>query len=405
MKNGSLVQYIDQNPRFDRFQPSLELASAVAYLHDVGIVHGDIKSDNVIISDDGHVQLGDFGSASLLEYASVSFTKTGFHGTLRFMAPEILSGEAEKPTKESDVYALGMTIFHMMTGEVPFANLLDRTIPIMVAIDKIKPNRPHFNEVFADRPAEDKLWSLLSQCWDYDPEYRPTAIGVKESLLELEHSTIAYIMRMLSDFSRVGRPPKSVFRYAQDPTLSTRAGDRNPSMQVAGKIDSSPPRRILKKALVVGMNYAINYGALDKGVELENIKVATDEGDMHNAPTFNALVSCACSMRYAIQDARGFATTLSMAGYSNENIEVVTDEPGQPLLSREYLLECMDRLVQDALPGDRLLFFSSLERISGLTIQDCLIAKVPEGVELTMVLDFCNNTTLDKRNTNTNPLR
>ncbi|EUC57471.1 ICE-like protease (caspase) p20 domain protein [Rhizoctonia solani AG-3 Rhs1AP] len=114
-------------------------------------------------------------------------------------------------------------------------------------------------------------------------------------------------------------------------------------------------------------------------------------------------------LRYAIQDARRFAATLSKLGYSDENIQVVTDEPGQQLPSREYLLECMDRLVQDALPGDQLFFVyaghcepsgigkpeayfvtANSERISRSTFQDRLIAKVPEGAELTMVLDCCN---------------
>ncbi|EUC57483.1 kinase domain protein, partial [Rhizoctonia solani AG-3 Rhs1AP] len=166
MKNGSLVQYIEQNPQFDRFQPSLELASAVAYLHDVGIVHGDIKSDNVIISDDGHVQLGDFGSASLLEYASVSFTNTGFHGTLRFMAPEILKGE--QPTKESDVYALGMVSHphsfsanHMMNIGVANIDDIYRTIPFKVTAQKVQPERPDFPGLFVDQAAKDELcnWS------------------------------------------------------------------------------------------------------------------------------------------------------------------------------------------------------------------------------------------------------
>ncbi|CAE6407773.1 unnamed protein product [Rhizoctonia solani] len=257
MKNGSLVQYIDQNPRFDRFQPSLELASAVAYLHDVGIVHGDIKSDNVIISDDGHVQLGDFGSASLLEYASVSFTNTGFHGTLRFMAPEILKGE--QPTKESDVYALGMVSHphsfsanhmmnigvaniddictlnrvaewekgltllrqHMMTGEVPFANLLDRTIPFKVTAQKVQPERPDFPGLFVDQAAKDELWCLLSQCWDYDPENRPTAIGVKESLMGLEQFTIAHRMCTLSSQSQAGRSDTSAVHNINTPCPSS----------------------------------------------------------------------------------------------------------------------------------------------------------------------------------------
>ncbi|EUC57487.1 kinase domain protein, partial [Rhizoctonia solani AG-3 Rhs1AP] len=111
MKNGSLLEYIDHHPKSDRLQLSAELTSALAYLHHKGIVHGDVKASNVVICDDGHVQLGDFGNSSLLEYTSVGFTHTRANGTTRFMAPEILQMKTEKPTAESDIYALGMVVY------------------------------------------------------------------------------------------------------------------------------------------------------------------------------------------------------------------------------------------------------------------------------------------------------
>ncbi|KAG8680099.1 hypothetical protein FRC11_002932, partial [Ceratobasidium sp. 423] len=89
---------------------SVELASALADLHDKGIVHGDVKADNVVISDDGRAQLTDFGSAVLLNYLSLRFTGTGFKGTLRFTAPELLEETSDQPTLQTDIYALGMTI-------------------------------------------------------------------------------------------------------------------------------------------------------------------------------------------------------------------------------------------------------------------------------------------------------
>ncbi|KAL5638258.1 hypothetical protein ACGC1H_005075 [Rhizoctonia solani] len=172
------------------------------------------------------------------------------------------------------------------------------------------------------------------------------------------------------------RPTRGVSKAVASPTAHELTPA--PFVRHSAPLAISVPRPAKKKALLVGINYRQRG---KPGLQL----------------------------RYATQDARRFATTLSKLGYSNENIEIATDEPDQPFPSREYLLECMDRLVQDALPGDQLFFVyaghcnlpgmggaepylltADLGRISRLTFQDRLVAKVPAGVELTIVLDCCN---------------
>ncbi|CAE6506225.1 unnamed protein product [Rhizoctonia solani] len=114
-------------------------------------------------------------------------------------------------------------------------------------------------------------------------------------------------------------------------------------------------------------------------------------------------------LNQAIQDAQRFANTLTKLEYSSENMKVVTDEENQPFPSYRYLMECIDWLVQDASKGDRLFFMFSghcqpstigkpepylvaadLMPIPRSTFQERLIAKVPAGAELTIVLDCCN---------------
>ncbi|KAJ1305937.1 hypothetical protein OPQ81_010656 [Rhizoctonia solani] len=114
-------------------------------------------------------------------------------------------------------------------------------------------------------------------------------------------------------------------------------------------------------------------------------------------------------LRHAARDARRFASSLTKLGYSDENMKVVTDEQGQPLPSYDYLMDCIDWLVQDASEGDRLFFLFSghcepptmdkqeprlvaadLMFIPRTTFQERLVAKVPAGAELTIVLDCCN---------------
>jgi serine/threonine protein kinase len=76
------------------------------YLHAKGVIHGDIKADNILVSDDLHAQICDFGLAKLFEESTASSLKGA--GSLRWKSPEIADGEPK--TIESDVYAFGMTI-------------------------------------------------------------------------------------------------------------------------------------------------------------------------------------------------------------------------------------------------------------------------------------------------------
>jgi serine/threonine protein kinase len=132
--NGNSLQYVQKNPGVDRrrivrdfiFGPMTshvlivlsqlrQTAEALAYLHSGkdgdALVHGDLKADNVLISENGDALLADFGLTRYVEkLASISGTPSGLspHGHIRFSAPELLcppSGEDPRPTPESDVFA------------------------------------------------------------------------------------------------------------------------------------------------------------------------------------------------------------------------------------------------------------------------------------------------------------
>lgn len=82
------------------------------YLHDRSIIHGDIKTENVVMNKDGQAKLCDFGSASLF----------GQHrpnsGTLEYLAPEAVLNYSQN--HKIDVWALGILLFEMIAGEAPF---------------------------------------------------------------------------------------------------------------------------------------------------------------------------------------------------------------------------------------------------------------------------------------------
>ena len=93
------------------------LADALAYVHEQGFVHRDVKPANVLIAADGRVHLADFGIARLVDSAHV--TRTGdVLGTPAYFAPEQVSGDAVGPA--ADVYALGLMLLECLTGRRPF---------------------------------------------------------------------------------------------------------------------------------------------------------------------------------------------------------------------------------------------------------------------------------------------
>lgn len=91
----------------------VELCGAVAAVHAAGLVHGDIKAQNVMLEDGGRLVLMDFGAGRELGDAS----EKAITGTPLYLAPEVLSGAAA--TRRSDVYSVGVLLFHLATGAYP----------------------------------------------------------------------------------------------------------------------------------------------------------------------------------------------------------------------------------------------------------------------------------------------
>ncbi|KAI5832096.1 kinase-like protein [Schizophyllum commune Tattone D] len=189
---GDLPHYLSERPDVDRLVLITQTADALHYLHANGIVHGDIKGNNVLISSTGDALLCDFGLAIVLsDLAVLSGNPSDLNGvgTGRYMAPELFAltgdhegdGEGEgdvAKTMASDVFASGMLVAEIITGHVPMHHLrYDMAVLFAVAQGK----RPHRPAAWRDTH-EEVLWLLAERCWDADPKKRPASKDIYDFL-------------------------------------------------------------------------------------------------------------------------------------------------------------------------------------------------------------------------------
>ena len=122
-----------------------QLTSAVAEAHKRGIIHRDIKPQNVIVKSDGSLKILDFGIATAKGSAQLT-QANNVMGSVHYLAPELAKGEPASP--QSDIYALGIVFYEMLTGDVPFK--ADQAVQIalqhmrepMPSVRKANPNVP-----------------------------------------------------------------------------------------------------------------------------------------------------------------------------------------------------------------------------------------------------------------------
>jgi len=210
MDNGNINEFIKRHPGVNRIELLVDVTNGLKYMHDLHVVHGDLKGANILIDKDQRACIADFGFTTITGVVTraaarmsqislvsndsvVSFVEGG---TYRWMSPELLDPERfgvpnpddNRPTTESDCFALGMVIYEILCGHRPYVELSE-----FMAIEAItEGNRPKKPEDAKLLGFSDELWETVELSWLEDPTARP---GVGKILSGLTNATAFWSVR------------------------------------------------------------------------------------------------------------------------------------------------------------------------------------------------------------------
>ncbi|MCH7728495.1 MAG: serine/threonine protein kinase, partial [Planctomycetes bacterium] len=194
----------ERNPalreRLDLFD---HICKAINHAHQRFVIHLDIKPSNIMVDADGHPKILDFGHARIGGSESSSttiLTKVGpFRGTLPYMSPERFLGDLNQVDLRADVYSLGVILFELLTGELPFVVSKNAPHETVRRICEETPRRPsRFNDSLRG-----DMETIILKALEREPARRyQSALAIAED-----------IDRYLTKRPILARPPNGVYEF------------------------------------------------------------------------------------------------------------------------------------------------------------------------------------------------
>lgn len=153
-----------------------QITAAISHAHENGIVHRDIKPQNILIDTYGHIKVTDFGIAMALSATSLTQTNSVL-GSVHYLSPEQARGGMA--TKKSDIYSLGIVFFEMLTGRLPFSG----QSPVSIALKHLQSETPSVRRFSPEVPQS--VENIVLKATAKDPFHRFETVYDMEDNLEL----------------------------------------------------------------------------------------------------------------------------------------------------------------------------------------------------------------------------
>lgn len=176
-----------------RVRWSMQIADALQHLHERGLIHKDLKPENIYLTEDGHAKIGDFGFAERapgpMERLLSRFRKRNIQGTIAYLSPEQIKQRAL--SAKTDIFSLGVILYELFGGKRPFRSAHEQVTALdaddgssLEIINQIlraepKPLREMNGEIDKD------LEGLVLSCLAKRPTGRPSALAVKATLQKI----------------------------------------------------------------------------------------------------------------------------------------------------------------------------------------------------------------------------
>lgn len=223
----TLKQYIEDNHELsidEAVELSVQILKGIEHAHERGIIHRDIKPQNILLDSEKKVRITDFGIAKALSETRMTETNQVM-GSVQYISPEQAKGQ--KTDERTDIYSFGIVLFELLTGQVPFSG----ETPVSVALKQISEDLP---DIDGFREVPQGLKNILFRCTEKNPDDRYRYVEtVLEDLKEYRGNTAPYVNNNQKNDDR------TIVTKTVTPAAAASGAAASPA--TAGQKDEMPP--------------------------------------------------------------------------------------------------------------------------------------------------------------------
>ena len=222
-----------------------EIAEALAHAHANNLVHCDIKPHNILMMADGHAKVADFGIARAVTESTMTYSGNVI-GSVHYFSPEQAKGTMITP--KSDVYSLGVVLYEMLTGKLPFTG----DNPVSIAVKHLQEEPVPVRQI--DPAIPPVVEAIVSKAMSKDPAMRPTSAELVQDISQAERMLMAGSQPMPQMAPMAQNPDATQVLPRVQPTQQTIPPRRAPQDEGYEEDESEKEKSIFKsKKFIAGL--------------------------------------------------------------------------------------------------------------------------------------------------------